>query len=430
MKFVKIKDYNEIHKYEENLNKESECKDNNIFPNKLYISKVQKLNIKGFFIISIFIFNMYYIKIDEKILFLKPFEKYVNECKHARKLERIKIFNEHPYISVCMAALNMRLYMSQNLFSIINQSFQDFEIIIVNDFSKDETEDIIQNLQITDSRIKLVNHYQNLGVYHSRIEAILNAEGEYILLMDPDDMYLNPNLFQEIYDYNLKKNLDIIEFSVYQQNDGEKKIFLPDNHYETHYHGFPKEIISQPELSNLLYYLPGTKNYSKTICRNIWNKIIRRKVFLQVDNYIGKDYYDAFVITADDMIMNVIAYQFAQNYSNIILPGYLYNIRKVSMSRGEGGYKLKRVRTINHFYYFNLFYKYLKDFGKDRNFLMYEMKDLKHYVLFIKDMKIEKYITKEIIFLENLLKDEYVGNDFRKYINETLNYFKNKKQQI
>ena len=373
---------------------------------------------------------MYYIKIDEKILFLKPFEKYVNECKHARKLERIKIFNEHPYISVCMAALNMRLYMSQNLFSIINQSFQDFEIIIVNDFSKDETEDIIQNLQITDSRIKLVNHYQNLGVYHSRIEAILNAEGEYILLMDPDDMYLNPNLFQEIYDYNLKKNLDIIEFSVYQQNDGEKKIFLPDNHYETHYHGFPKEIISQPELSNLLYYLPGTKNYSKTICRNIWNKIIRRKVFLQVDNYIGKDYYDAFVITADDMIMNVIAYQFAQNYSNIILPGYLYNIRKVSMSRGEGGYKLKRVRTINHFYYFNLFYKYLKDFGKDRNFLMYEMKDLKHYVLFIKDMKIEKYITKEIIFLENLLKDEYVGKDFRKYINETLNYFKNKKQQI
>ena len=98
------------------------------------------------------------------------------------------------------------------------------------------------------------------------------------------------------------------------------------------------------------------------------------------------------------------------------------------MSRGEGGYKLKRVRTINHFYYFNLFYKYLKDFGKDRNFLMYEMKDLNHYVLFIKDMKIEKYINKEIVFLENLLKDEYVGKDFRKYINETLNYFKNKKQ--
>ena len=222
-------------------------------------------------------------------------------------------------------------------------------ILLINDFSRDETEDIIRNLQLTDSRIKLVNHYQNLGVYHSRIEAILNAKGEYILLMDPDDMYLNPNLFQEIYNYNLKYNLDIIEFSVFQQNDGEKKIFLPDNHYETHYHGFPKDIISQPELSNLLYYLPGTNEYSKTICRNIWNKIIRRKVFLKVDKYIGKDYYDAFVITADDMIMNLIAYQYAQNYSNIILPGYLYNIRIVSMSRGEGGVKLKRVRASDRY---------------------------------------------------------------------------------
>jgi len=71
----------------------------------------------------------------------------------------------------------MKLYMEQNLLSIINQSFQDFEIIIVNDYSKDETENIIRNLQSSDKRIKLVNHSKNLGVYRSRIEAILNAKG-------------------------------------------------------------------------------------------------------------------------------------------------------------------------------------------------------------------------------------------------------------
>ena len=325
-----------------------------------------------------------------------------------------------------MAALNMKLYIKQNLLSILNQSFQDFEIIIINDFSKDETKSIIRNLQSTDRRIKLVNHCDNLGVYRSRIEAILNAHGEYILLMDPDDMYLNQNLFKEIHKYNLNNNLDIIEFSVFQQKDGEKKIFLPDNHYEIHFHGFPKEIISQPELSSLLYYSPGTKEYSKTICRNIWNKIIRRKIFLKVDKYIGKEYYKAFVITADDMVMNMIAYQFAHNYSNIILPGYLYNIRNVSMSRGNGGIELKKIRTINHYQYFYIFYKYLKDFHKDRNFLMYEMKDLNHYVLYIKDLNIKEYIIKEIKFLKDLQKDKKVKADFRKYINETLEYFRKK----
>ena len=381
---------------------------------------------KALIIVSVLIINNIYIYTNSKLLFLKPFEKYINACKNSRKMKRTKIFSKNPYISVCMAALNMKLYIKQNLLSILNQSFQDFEIIIINDFSKDETEKIINDLQLSDTRIKLVNHLNNLGVYRSRIEAMLNSNGEYILLMDPDDMYLNPNLFQDIFNYNLKNNLDIIEFSVYQQKDGEKSIFLPDNHYEMHYHGFPKEIISQPELSDLLYYSPGTKEYSKTICRNIWNKIIRRKVFLKVDEYIGKEYYEAFVITADDMIMNIIAYQYAQNYSNIILPGYLYNIRNVSMSRGDGGIELKKIRTINHFQYFYLFYKYLKDFNKDRNFLMYEMKDLNHYVLYIKDLDIKEYIIKEIIFLNDLLKDIEVKEEFRNYINETINYFQKK----
>ena len=317
----------------------------------------------------------------------------------------------------------MKLYMKQNIYSILNQSFQDFEIIIVNDFSNDNTENIITKLQSFDSRIKIVNHYKNLGVYRSRIEAILNSKGEYILLMDPDDMYLNQNLFQGIYNFNSKNNLDIVEFSVYQQKDGESKIFVPDNHYEMHYHGFEKEIIYQPELSNLLFYLPGTNNYSKTICRNIWNKIIRRKVFLKVDKYIGKEYYEAFVITADDMIMNIISYELAKNYSNIILPGYLYNIRNVSMSRGEGGLELKKVRTINHYQYFFLLYKYIKDFNKDRNFLMFEMKDLHHYIKYIKDMNIMKYISKEIIFLTNLMKDPQIQDDFKIYINKTIAYF-------
>ena len=379
--------------------------------------------IKIAFIIAIIIINDIYLKTNNILLYLIPFENYITVCKRSRNLHRIKIFKKNPYISVCIAALNMKHYIQQNLLSIINQSFQDFEIIVVNDFSKDETEDIIKKLQKSDNRIKLVNHKKNLGVYHSRIEAILNARGEYIILMDPDDMFLNPNLFHEINKYNLHKNLDIIEFSVYQQKEGEKKIFLPDNPYETHYHSFSKEVISQPELSNLLFYIPGTKEYSKTICRNIWNKIIRRNIFLKVEEFLGKEYYNSFVITADDMIMNIIIYQYAQNYSNIILPGYLYNIRNVSMSRGEGGIILKKVRTINHYQYFSLFYKYINEFNKDRNFLMYEMKDLNHYILFIKDLNMKEYIIKEIQFLKNLLNDKNITTKFRDYITETISYF-------
>ena len=121
----------------------------------------------------------------------------------------------------------MEKYIEKTLVSLINQSFQNFEIIITNDNSNDNTEKIIKNYQLKDNRIKLIEHNKNLGVYKSRIDSVLNANGEFILFMDPDDMLLNEHLFEEIYNYNLKCNLDMIEFSVYHQEEGKKKDILP-----------------------------------------------------------------------------------------------------------------------------------------------------------------------------------------------------------
>ena len=68
-------------------------------------------------------------------------------------------------------------------------------------------------------------------------------------------MYLNANLFKELIQYNEKNNLDIIEFVVYEQINGGNKIYIPKNDFQLHYHNFQKNIIYQPELSNLLYYI-------------------------------------------------------------------------------------------------------------------------------------------------------------------------------
>ena len=229
----------------------------------------------------------------------------------------------------------MQDYIERNLLSILNQSFQNFEIIIVNDGSDDETENIIYRFQSTDTRIKLLSHSKSFGVYRSRIEAISNSVSDYSLIMDPDDMYLNENLFQELYNYNLQYNLDIIEFSVMHQIDGYNNIFYPKLHIANHYHNFSKSIIFQTELSNILYYLPGTKQYSRTICRNIWNKMIRNKLLIQASKYIGNDYYNEYIITTDDMMLNIIVYQFSQNFSNINLRGYLIISRIMYMLEGK-----------------------------------------------------------------------------------------------
>ena len=373
------------------------------------------------FLLSIPSFGLFY---DENLIDLTPFIKYITDCKDFIKYNREIIINNHPYISVCIAAKNMQDYIERNLLSIINQSFQNFEIIIVNDGSDDETENIINRIQSTDKRIKLLSHSKSLGVYRSRIEAISNSKSEYTLIMDPDDMYLNENLFRELYNYNQKYNLDIIEFSALHQIDGNNIIFFPKLHFANHYHNFDASIIFQPELSNILYYLPGTKLYSRTICRNIWNKMIRNQLLIQAGKYIGKDFYNKYIITTDDMMLNIIVYQYSQNFSNIFLPGYLYVRRNVSMSRG-GGENLIRTRATNYVFYLLIFYKYIHDYNKDINFLFYEMKNIEKNLLIIKEYNMNKFKQILLNLISQIQHENSVSDEFQAYLlNLTISFEK------
>ena len=242
--------------------------------------------------------------------------------------------------------------------------------------------------------------------------------------MDPDDMILNEELYQKLYIYNLKLNLDIIEFSVYEQFDVQSSIYIPKNHFALHYHYFDKPIIYHPELSEIIFREPNTHQYTKTICRNVWNKIIRKELFLKIHDYIGDDYYsNQFVITADDMLMNIVGYNFASNYSNIKLAGYLYNIRSGSMSHRSVPLKIQIARGINYYLYFYHFYKYLKDFKKDRNFLFYEMRSLSGAMNDIKNKNVKEFMPKVIEFINEMLNDKDISSDFKIFLKEKLNYF-------
>ena len=261
----------------------------------------------------------------------------------------------------------MEKYIEPSLLSILNQSFKNYEIIFVNDNSNDKTIEIIKKYQTIDDRIKIVNHQKQLGVYCSRKDAILNSNSKFIVMMDPDDMFLNQNLFEELYNYNSKYNLDIIEFLVYNQLEENNKIFFPKEHIYNHWHDFGKPIIYQPDLSSIIFYYPKSNNVTSIICRTIWNKIIKREIMLKAINYVDRIFKSNFLITADDTPINVMVFNFAKNFSNLKIPGYLYIIKKVSMSRGENIKELEKIRGYNYLLYF----EFLLTFDKLLIFINY-----------------------------------------------------------
>jgi glycosyltransferase involved in cell wall biosynthesis len=98
--------------------------------------------------------------------------------------------NEQPLISVIIPAYNRAHCIANTLYSALEQTYRNFEIIVVNDGSADETAQVVGNIALRHSSVRLVNHETNRGVSAARNTGIFHhARGEYIALLDSDDLW-------------------------------------------------------------------------------------------------------------------------------------------------------------------------------------------------------------------------------------------------
>src|ERR1035437_799289 len=98
------------------------------------------------------------------------------------------INKQKPAISVLMPAYNAEKYIGEAIESILNQTFKDFELIIVNDASTDSTLSIIQKFAKKDKRVKVYENKKNLYIAANRNRLIKLANGKYVAWQDADDI--------------------------------------------------------------------------------------------------------------------------------------------------------------------------------------------------------------------------------------------------
>ena len=101
-----------------------------------------------------------------------------------------------PKVSVIIPTYNRSHMITRAVESVLNQTYPEFEIIIVDDASTDSTYDVIRS--INDSRVKVIRHERNMGGSRSRNTAIEASSGEYIALLDDDDEWLPEKLRKQV----------------------------------------------------------------------------------------------------------------------------------------------------------------------------------------------------------------------------------------
>ena len=201
-------------------------------------------------------------------------------------------------ITIIVPVYNSEKYISRCIDSILNQSFKDYELLIINDGSKDGSLKIIKDYEKKDKRIKVIDQ-KNMGVAKTRNKGIKLASGEYIMFIDNDD-YIENDYLKTYYDAIKDTDYDIV-MGGYKRKD---------------------------EDGNIVQQLAITKEneWSKYIVVAPWAKIYRKN-FL-IDNKIE---YFSYKI-GEDVYFNLIAYSNSKNIKVINNTDYIWFFNKESVS--------------------------------------------------------------------------------------------------
>ena len=116
---------------------------------------------------------------------------------------------KEPLVSITIATYNIESFIEESINSIINQTFKYFELICIDDGSKDNTLKILKEFEKKDSRIKVIAKEINEGLAVTRNESLKLAKGKYITFLDGDDIY-DTALFEKAVELAEKEKSDIV----------------------------------------------------------------------------------------------------------------------------------------------------------------------------------------------------------------------------
>lgn len=179
-------------------------------------------------------------------------------------------------ISVIVPVYNVEKYLKRSIESIINQTYKNLEIMLIDDGSTDKSGSICDEYAKLDKRIKVI-HKENGGQASAINMALDSAKGEYIGFSDPDD-YINKNFYKNLYILAKKYNTDITECSMIKVKEEEdiEKVYIEEHEVD------PNEKVEIYDSIGGLRKLFGEDfaEYLETIVKV--NKIYKKEVFSNI----------------------------------------------------------------------------------------------------------------------------------------------------
>lgn len=226
-----------------------------------------------------------------------------------------------PEVSIILPTYNSQAYIAQAIESVLQQTFKNWEIVLVDDASTDSTLKIARSFH--DSRIKILSNNYNRGVSHSRNRGIAIAQGDWIALLDSDDWYA-PERLAKLLSTAKQTNADLIADDLYLIGDRDSQPWstLRQENQESN---------PMPRLIDAIAFVTSDRPNSINAKRN-WSlgytkPLIKKEFLLQ-----HQIQYDERVNVGEDFILYLECLSRKARFVQIPQAYYYYRTREVSLS--------------------------------------------------------------------------------------------------
>ena len=339
--------------------------------------------------------KIFYKNLEKELPAIKKYVKSFNEKLIKNNINHTEILN--PKISFIASVYNKEKYLSSFISSIQNQLFNEFEIILVDDFSIDKSINIINDFQNYDKRIKLIKNKKNMGSLYTRYNGAIHAKGDYIIFVDSDDIVLKEGVFKA-YNHIKRKNLDMVEFNAVFEIDDTNYIRRKSYKY--------LNVIYQPILSYIYYY---NKNKGDEQNTALWDKIIKREIVSKSLNFIGENFIKERIIIENDVVLLFSIFKHSNSFQYIDELGYYY-FRTNKDSITNTCFDENKANKILHSIFINIKFLYERTGNTfiDKYFCLFKLRQgYNRYKILIKYLnKIEFDLIKNV--LNMLEKSKYI----------------------
>ena len=294
-------------------------------------------------------------KYDSRKLAFSKSKNFIRSCLHSNLIKyNHSNSNIEPKISVVIPLYNCHSYILRAIKSIQLQTLSNFEVILIDDKSKDNTINIINRIKNEDNRIKLIRNTKNRGILYSRSIGVLNAKGKYLFTLDNDDMFLNSDIFETITKISERGNFDIVEFKAIT-NRILKNDIINNKIVDSIFSHQKQFILFQPQLGRYPITIIKSGKVIKYHDIFLWGKGIKTEVYQKALNKLGIQRYSRYMIRYEDILANYMIFNTAQSFISIQKYGIYHVDRKWS---GADLGKKRISRTTNLLYLIDIVFDF------------------------------------------------------------------------